>query len=159
VAYDPSLREAHREVIARERSEHAETRQAAVARLSALVATSPALVAVATRGGGRINQHFGHAREFQIFEVSPAGVRFIGHRKVDASCQGGWAEDASVDLTVQVLEGVSAVLCAKVGSCPRETLEAAGIAVTDAHAYEWIEAGIAAWYAARAAPAIANRSA
>jgi nitrogen fixation protein NifB len=159
VAYDSTLRDAHREVIERERAEHRETREAAAAQLPALEGEAPLLVAVATRGGGRINQHFGHAREFQVFEASPAGVRLVGHRKVDGYCEGGWGEDASLDATLQVLEGVSAVLCAKVGSCPREGLAAAGIVVSDAHAYEWIEAGIVAWYASRAAPRLSARSA
>ena len=43
--------------------------------------TRPVLMAVATKGGGVINEHFGHAREFLIYEASSAGVRFIGHRK------------------------------------------------------------------------------
>ena len=54
------------------------------------------LVAVATKGEGRINQHFGHAREFQVYEVDQAGVRFVGHRKLDDNyCQGGFGEDGS----------------------------------------------------------------
>ncbi|MFL5284678.1 MAG: NifB/NifX family molybdenum-iron cluster-binding protein, partial [Rhodopila sp.] len=55
------------------------------------------LVAVATKGGGRINQHFGHATEFQVYEVSPAGITLVGHRKVGKYCQGGWGEDATLD--------------------------------------------------------------
>ena len=157
--FDPTLREAHREVVARERSEHAETRKEAVARLRALEGAPPLLVAVASRGGGRINQHFGHATEFQVYEASPAGVRLVGHRKADPSCQGGWAEDASLDATLALLAGVRAVLCAKVGSCPREALEAAGVAVSDRHAYEWIEAGVAAWYAAEVGQGAGERSA
>ena len=41
------------------------------------------LVAVATKGGGIVNQHFGHAKEFQIYEVDGRKVEFISHRKVD----------------------------------------------------------------------------
>ena len=48
----------------------------------------PVMMAVATSGGGLINQHFGHAREFLIYEASTSGVRFIGHRKVDQYCIG-----------------------------------------------------------------------
>jgi nitrogen fixation protein NifB len=151
VAFDPTLRDAHREVIARERSDRSETKEAAAAELQRHEGAEPVLIAVATRGGGRINQHYGHAKEFQVFEASPAGVRFIGHRKVESYCQGGWGEDASLDAALQVLDGVRAVLCSKVGSCPQESLEAAGIIVSDAYAYEWIEAGIVAWYSAYAA--------
>ena len=38
------------------------------------------LVAVATKGGGRINEHFGHAKEFQVYEVVAKGANFVGHR-------------------------------------------------------------------------------
>jgi nitrogen fixation protein NifB len=148
-AYDPAGRETYREVIARERSEHAQTREAAAAALSSLDGP-PLLVAVATSGGGRINQHFGHAREFQVYEASPAGVRFIGHRKVEQYCEGGWGEDASLDATLSLLDGIAAVLCSKVGHCPQEALREAGVEVSQAHAFEWIEQGVAGWYAAKA---------
>ena len=50
----------------------------------------PVLMAVATSGGGVINQHFGHANEFLIYEASKEGVRFISHRRVeDQYCEGG----------------------------------------------------------------------
>jgi nitrogen fixation protein NifB len=48
----------------------------------------PVLMAVATTGGGVINQHFGHAKEFLVYEASAEGVRFIGHRKTDLYCGG-----------------------------------------------------------------------
>jgi nitrogen fixation protein NifB len=158
VAYDPSPRAAYRQVIATERGEHGVQKAAAIAGLAGLAAP-PALVAVATKGGGRINQHFGHATEFQVYEVSPAGIRFIGPRKVEAYCQGGWGEEATLDGVLAALEGVSTVLCAKIGDCPKDSLRAAGIEASDAQAYEWIEAGIAAWYLAthRAAHATGQR--
>jgi nitrogen fixation protein NifB len=43
------------------------------------------LVAVATKGGGLVNQHFGHAKEFQIYEVDGSEVKYVGHRKVGYS--------------------------------------------------------------------------
>ena len=107
------------------------------------------LVAVATRGGGSINEHFGHAKEFQIYEVSPAGIRFVGHRRVEQYCQGGWGEDATLDGVLATLQGVACVLVAKIGDCPRESLASAGIEATQGHAYDWIESGIAAWYGTR----------
>ncbi|MBF2014805.1 MAG: nitrogenase cofactor biosynthesis protein NifB [Rivularia sp. T60_A2020_040] len=48
------------------------------------------LLAVATKGGGLVNQHFGHAKEFQIYEVDGRKVEFIGHRKVDHFCQSAY---------------------------------------------------------------------
>ena len=51
------------------------------------------LIAVATKGGGRVNEHFGHAKEFQIYELSTAGAKFVGHRRVDLYCQGGFGDE------------------------------------------------------------------
>src|SRR5208282_5243547 len=106
------------------------------------------LVAIATRGGGRINQHFGHAKEFQVYEASSADVTFIGHRKVDdAYCQGGFGEDASLDNVIRTLEGIDIVLCAKIGECPKKELACAGIRVSDEWPYEYIESAISTHYA------------
>ena len=51
------------------------------------------LMAVATKGDGKVNEHFGHATEFQIYEVAPTGAKFVGHRRVDQYCQGGYGEE------------------------------------------------------------------
>ena len=148
ISYDPAKREAYREIVARERGDHVAAKSAAVAELKSL-ADRPLLIAIATKGGGRINQHFGHAREFQVYEAGPSGVSFVGHRKVeDSYCQGGFGEDATLDSVIKSLAGVDAVLCSKIGDCPKKDLAAAGITVTDAYAFDYIEAAIATFYAA-----------
>ncbi|MFB2939302.1 nitrogenase cofactor biosynthesis protein NifB [Aerosakkonemataceae cyanobacterium BLCC-F154] len=91
------------------------------------------LVAVATKGGGLVNQHFGHAREFQVYEVDGVNVKFVGHRKVDQYCQGGVGEDESLDGMVKMLEDCKAVLVSKIGHCPQETLQKAGIQPVEAY--------------------------
>lgn len=153
VQYDPAKREAYFAIVAEERGEHVAGRKAANETIAALGVEESVLVAIATKGGGRINQHFGHANEFQVYEVSQKGVEFIGHRKVDQYCQGGWGEDASLDGVIAALEGISMVLCSKIGDCPKDALSAAGIQATDEFAHEWIEAGIVSWYSARQAGA------
>ncbi|MFD2181983.1 nitrogenase cofactor biosynthesis protein NifB [Rhodoplanes azumiensis] len=150
VAYDPSVRSTYREVVARERQDHVAAKHEATAVLDETDSTARILIAVATKGGGRVNQHFGHAKEFQVYEASAAGVRFIGHRKVeDAYCQGGFGEDATLDSVLKTLEGIDTVLCAKIGDCPQGQLKGAGIAATDAYAFEYIETAISACYADR----------
>ncbi|CAH2599538.1 FeMo cofactor biosynthesis protein NifB [Rhodovastum atsumiense] len=153
VSYDPAQRSAYRAFVAETRGEHAAHREAAQEEVAAVEAPS-VLVAVATKGGGRINQHFGHANEFLVFEVSSAGITFTGHRRVEKYCQGGWGEDATLDSVIAALEGVSCVLVAKIGDCPKQSLAEAGIEAVQDHAYDWIESGIAAWYAARHATAV-----
>ncbi len=111
--------------------------------------TRPVLMAVATTGGGVINQHFGHAREFLVYEASSQDVRFIGHRKVDLYCSGGdTCGDAETALqkTIRALAGCEAVLCSKIGYEPWGLLEAAGIAPNGEHAMELIEGAVAAVY-------------
>ena len=109
----------------------------------------PVLMAVATTGGGVINQHFGHANEFLIYEASATDVRFIGHRKVDLYCSGGdTCGDAETALSqnIRTLEGCEAVLCSKIGYEPWELLEEAGITPNGEHAMEPIEDAVAAVY-------------
>ncbi|RUW34879.1 nitrogenase cofactor biosynthesis protein NifB [Mesorhizobium sp. M1E.F.Ca.ET.041.01.1.1] len=146
VIYDASKREAYREVVARERGDHVAAKGEAVETVRAASGGS-LLVAVATKGGGRVNEHFGHAREFQVYEASPKGIGFVGHRKVEQYCLGGWGEDATLDGVIAALEGIDVVLCAKIGECPKDQLTAAGIRATDAYGYDYIETAIGALYA------------
>ncbi|WP_179069023.1 nitrogenase cofactor biosynthesis protein NifB [Nostoc sp. C052] len=98
------------------------------------IANSPkVLVAVATKGGGLVNQHFGHAKEFQIYEVGGNEVRFIGHRKIDQYCQGGYSEEASFEHIMKAIADCKAVLVSKIGNCPQEKLQEAGIKTVEAY--------------------------
>jgi nitrogen fixation protein NifB len=109
------------------------------------------LMAVATKGGGLINQHFGHATEFLVYEASGDGVRFIGHRQVEKPyCEGGSScgEDAEtlLDKLLKSLQGCEVLLCSKVGYEPWSALEQAGIQPNGEHALEPIEDAILAVY-------------
>ena len=147
ITYDPTKREAYRAIVARERDDHRAAKHEAGAALQATGSAARILVAVATQGGGRVNQHFGHAKEFQVYEASSDGVKFIGHHKLaDQYCGGG---DAALDAVIQALAGVAIVLCAKIGECPQEKLEAAGLKVVDDWAYEYIETAIGEYYASQ----------
>jgi nitrogen fixation protein NifB len=115
----------------------------------AKLTTRPVLMAVATSGQGVINQHFGHAKEFLIYEASPEGVRFMSHRKTDLYCSGddtcGDGESV-LQRTIRALEGCEAVLCSKIGYEPWDMLEQAGIAPNGEHAMEPIEDAVMAVY-------------
>jgi nitrogen fixation protein NifB len=97
------------------------------------------LVAVATKGGGRINEHFGHAKEFQIYELSTSGAKFVGHRRVDLYCQGGFGEEDALETVIRAINDCTAVFVAKIGGCPKGDLIEAGIEPVDAYAHEYIE--------------------
>ncbi|MBW4667301.1 MAG: nitrogenase cofactor biosynthesis protein NifB [Cyanomargarita calcarea GSE-NOS-MK-12-04C] len=91
------------------------------------------LVAVATKGGGLVNQHFGHAKEFQIYEVDGSEVHFVGHRKIDHYCQGGFGEEATLENIIQAIADCKAVLVSKIGECPKTELHTAGIQTVEAY--------------------------
>ena len=91
------------------------------------------LVAVATKGGGLVNQHFGHAKEFMIYEVDANEAKFVGHRKVADYCQGGYGEEAALDGIINTIIDCKALLTAKVGPCPQKALKKAGLTVVEAY--------------------------
>lgn len=111
--------------------------------------TRPILMAVASGGGGLVNQHFGEANEFLIYEASVRGVRLVGARTTGRYCHGSaHCEDGDTRLhkTIRVLDGCEVVLCTKIGFEPWGQLEAAGIIPNSEHALERIEDAIAAVY-------------
>jgi nitrogen fixation protein NifB len=109
----------------------------------------PVLMAVATQGNGVINQHFGHAKEFLVYEVTATNTKLVGHAKTDLYCAGGdTCGDAETTLQklIRALEGCEVVLCAKIGYEPWAQLEAAGIQPNGEHAMEPIEEALRAVY-------------
>ena len=62
---------------------------------------------------------------------------------------GGFGEDATLGPTIAALDGIDTVLCARIGDCPRDALLEAGITVTDAYAYDYIETAVGKLYAER----------
>ncbi|BDV40879.1 nitrogenase cofactor biosynthesis protein NifB [Methylocystis bryophila] len=147
---DTAERDAYREEVERKRGAH----RAAKASASALIRENSDLrtltVAVATKGEGLINQHFGHATEFQVYHADGRGVRLLGARRIDEHyCTGGLGEDSALAGIIEILSDVDVLLCAKIGDCPKEELAQAGIEPRDDFAYEFIEASIATLYARR----------
>ncbi|WP_101340839.1 nitrogenase cofactor biosynthesis protein NifB [Cereibacter azotoformans] len=141
-------RAAYRDWVSRERADRRAAAEAAQAE-AAFVAAPPLLVGVCTKGGGRINQHFGHATEFQIYEVDATGVRFITHRRADNYCVGGHGEGDRLSEIIRTLEGVPVVLCARIGEAPRAKMAEVGIEVIDACAMDYIETALLDLYAER----------
>ena len=95
--------------------------------------TSSVLIAVATRGGGLVNQHFGHAKEFVIYEVNAHSIEFIGHRKILDYCKGGYGEEAALEGIINTISDCKAILAVKVGPCPQRELKKAGLEVIEAY--------------------------
>jgi len=173
VVYDLDKRRAYQEKVEVERQAQHAAKQEALAASAAIDEHlgMKVLVAVATKGGGRVNEHFGHVTEFQIFEVGwsphgaaplpPEGVSaalgsgpvrghaealFVGHRRVDQYCQGGHGDDEQLPSVIKAINDCHAVLVAKIGACPRDELKAAGIEPVDQFSGEFIEKAALDWF-------------
>ncbi len=112
-------------------------------------ATRPIRIAIASKGGGVINEHFGHAHEFLVYEVDSVGHRFLGHRKCTAYCMGDEScgdGETVLGQIIKSLEGVEVLLASKIGFEPWADLEKAGIQPNGEHAMEPIEEAIRAVY-------------
>jgi len=145
------VRAAHRAGVERVRALSEEARDEALARVAGAPAGLRARVAVATKGGGVVNQHFGHAREFQVYEVSREGARLLSVRKAESYCRGGEGEEDVLEAVLRALSDCRAVLVARVGHCPRGRLAAAGIEPVTEEAHRPIEAAALSWFGGFAA--------
>jgi nitrogen fixation protein NifB len=150
------LRAERREAVERARAVAARERQGALRRVAGAPPDLSARVAIATRSGGVVDQHFGHARELLVYDVSRAGVSLVGRRGIEAYCRGGDGDDDALAAVLRAVPDCRAILVAKIGRCPLGKLAAAGIeAVTD-QAFRPIEAAILGWFEGLAARAAAG---
>jgi len=86
-----------------------------------------ARVAVATSDGVVIDEHFGRAREFRVYDVNSSG----GYRQIEVRSIGHVAWDEarvqSADTAVEQLSDVDAVLALQIGQSAAVTLSGRGI--------------------------------
>lgn len=100
--------------------------------------------AIASKSGINIDQHFGHAKEFQIYSYDSGTIRFIEKRDVDQYCTG--TEDCDDDhedkisKIIRTVKDCNAVLVLRAGMEPREKLSRKGIEIFQM--YEPINEGI-----------------
>ncbi len=146
VEYDLDARRAYQRRVEEQRDAKLAAKEQALAGLDGEVGDIAILVAVATKGEGRINEHFGHASEFQIYEVTTAGSKFVGHRRVDHYCQGGYGDEDALPNVVRAINDCHAVFVAKIGGCPRDELREAGIDPVEDYAHEFIEESAIAYF-------------
>jgi len=146
VKYDAETRKAYQEKVEEERVAKVVAKQEELAELAGASSDIKVLAAVATKGSGLINEHFGHAKEFQVYELSTAGAKFVGHRRVDLYCQGGYGEEDSLQTIIRAINDCHAVFVAKIGGCPKGDLINAGIEPVDQYAHEFIEKSAIAWF-------------
>jgi predicted Fe-Mo cluster-binding NifX family protein len=88
------------------------------------------LIAVASKDGKEINQHFGHAERFLIYNVENGGANLVDERKVERYC----SFDPEHPLRGHLLKGIAdalagcrAVVTAQIGEHPKGELEKIGV--------------------------------
>src|SRR6266568_820763 len=85
-------------------------------------------VAVASNDGNSVNEHFGRARSFHIYEVNEDGSsHLVEQRAITPHCPGNSELAHSSDATVEQLSDVDAVLVAQIGPGAQSSLNRKGI--------------------------------
>jgi len=88
-------------------------------------------VAVATSSGILVDQHFGHAKEFYIYESDGVKVKFIEKRQAIAYCTGQSecddGKDDKIENIISTIKDCGVVLALRIGSSPSQRLSAIGI--------------------------------
>ena len=105
-------------------------------------------IAVASRDGARVDQHFGQAEEFLVYEVTAIGPTLVETRAIAAHARG---EEDPRDTICRMLADCPVLLVAKIGPNPQEKLAGAGIQASDRHAGQGIDAALAEVFAAKTA--------
>jgi nitrogen fixation protein NifX len=85
-------------------------------------------VAVASNDGKFINQHFGHAETFIIFDLNDNGkFEFLEKRENIPTCNGGEHSQNSMDTTLDLLKDTDIVLVSQIGPGASQCLISNGI--------------------------------
>ena len=101
-------------------------------------------LAVASKGHGLVDQHFGHAASFLIYEVDGIQATYLETRTCIPYCQGGHGETASLDQIINLLRDCKAVLVSRIGVGPDDRLREAGI--EPVQVYDQIETALFDFY-------------
>ncbi len=73
-------------------------------------------VAVATSDGFTVNEHFGHAKFFRVYELGENGHTFLEVRDAVAACQHQLGHDTTrFDKIIELLSDCDALLVQKIG--------------------------------------------
>jgi predicted Fe-Mo cluster-binding NifX family protein len=88
------------------------------------------LIAVASTDGEMVNEHFGRATRFWIFDVEQSKQTLIMVRSVEPLSTGNMDhpfEPEKMEAIQGVIKDCERVYCTKIGDRPRQELEKAGI--------------------------------
>lgn len=95
-------------------------------------------LAVATKEGLAISEHFGHAKEFWIYAVTSDECTFVEKREVEHYCLGNSSSKTAMEKILVTINDCEAVFVAKIGDGPTEKLAAIGVTAVADYAWETI---------------------
>lgn len=102
--------------------------------------TKPLLkLAVASKDGISINEHFGHAKAFHIYSVGKDQCLLLEQRQVEHYCHGNQGSKSAMAMILETIRDCHAVFIAKIGDGPTDKLAAIGVDAVADYAYEAIE--------------------
>jgi len=93
------------------------------------------LIAVASKDGLEVDQHFGHAERFLIFHVDGTSATQVDEKTVERYCSYDEAHPLRSHLLRAIadeLQGCRAIVCSQVGQAPREVMSRLGFEVFQA---------------------------
>lgn len=89
-------------------------------------------IALASSDGKVINQHFGHATTFHVFDIVDNTARFVESRDVNQCCNGGSHKISAFEKVANTLSDCKAIIVAKIGEGASAFLEGKGFEVFEA---------------------------
>ena len=93
----------------------------------------PIRFAVASKSGLNVDQHFGHATEFYIYDFAGGDATFVEKRKIPKFCTGvddcDDSHEDKIDYIIKTIEDCSGVLALRIGDVPKSKLQKKNIEV------------------------------
>ncbi len=91
----------------------------------------PVLFAVSSKSGVLVDQHFGHATDFYIYEYKGCNIKFKERRSVSKYCDGvencdgmgGGNRESKIDNILEVVKDCKAVVAMRIGEAPKQKLK------------------------------------
>ncbi len=91
----------------------------------------PVLFAVSSKSGVLVDQHFGHATDFYIYEYKGSNIKFKERRSVSKYCDGvescdgvgGGDKESKIDNILEAVKDCKAVVAMRIGEAPKQKLK------------------------------------
>lgn len=99
----------------------------------------PIKLAVASKDGIAINEHFGQAEQFHIYSVSPGSCVRLETRKTAHYCLGQHSDPSAMSGILEAIKDCYAVFVARIGEGPTAKVHAIGVYAVSEYAYAAIE--------------------